>query len=154
MHSILGCVQTFFNGFCCGSSIEEIEDPERFTRYFEVLHQECALCLDSFKKTDFIARTIIGTECLHHFHKQCLDKNVQGKIIPCPMCRASFDRGDTSKNWNRYLERVNKQVLTELGMRDNEVAQEIALQELEEREKARRQVEDDAKLAILLSRQD
>lgn len=158
MHSILGCVQTFFNGLCCGSCIDEIDDTkettEKFTRYIEVLHQECSICLDTFEKTDFIARTIIGTSCAHHFHVHCLAENVKGKIIPCPLCRTEFNRADTSKRWNSYLERVNKKVLTELGMRDDEVAQEIALKELEDQEKARRQVEEDAKLAILLSHQD
>lgn len=158
MNSILGCVQTFFNGICCGSCIDEPEDTkeatEKFTRYIEVLQTECSICLDTFEKSDFLARTIIGTACAHHFHTHCLDENVKGKIISCPICRAEFDRADTNKSWNRYLERVNKKVLTELGMRDNEVAQEIALKELEDKERTRRQVEEDAKLAILLSRQD
>lgn len=127
----------------------EVEPDLDVSGYIAAKEKVCYLCVEEFQKSDFLARTILKTDCCPiYVHKDCLKQYVKEGRVQCLVHRESkYDFTSCQKRWDAYLERAHKLVLTELGMRDHEIAQELAAKELEEEAARRKQEQDDANLA-------
>lgn len=165
MHMVVGGIQSFFSGLFCQSHIDDAEEtPEQKHQcetYVKALFNDCLSCTQTFEKTDYLARTIISTECCPHvyLHVSCLAEIAARKTIGCPICHKEFDEESNRTRWNAVVDRIHTKALTELGLRDQEVALEVAANDLKEiaARKAReeRQIQEDRALALTLeARQD
>ena len=51
------------------------------------IDEECSICCDNFKKSEFYRELPI---CKHIFHKKCIDKwFYKDAMMRCPLCRTS-----------------------------------------------------------------
>ncbi len=102
------------------------------SRYIKMLGEDCPICLATIETTDFVAKTLLRMQCCGNFlHKTCLD---QWKGITCSTCRASFDRPKNSDSWTRTIDTIHVRALTELGLRDEEFAKELAAEDQKRKE--------------------
>ncbi len=115
-----------------GDSIQLEDERVVKERYIEMLREDCPLCMETIEETDFIAKTLLRVGCCGNFlHTTCLDQWVKKS---CVHCRANFDRQKNSANWARILDKVHIEALTSLGLRDEEIAKKLELDEKELRE--------------------
>ena len=54
-------------------------------KYFfkKIMENKCSICLEEYKYGDKIA----VTNCIHLFHKNCIDKSIEQNCMDCPNCR-------------------------------------------------------------------
>lgn len=52
-----------------------------------IINDKCPICLNKYKYTEKIALT----NCLHIFHKTCIDKSIEGGCLNCPNCRFELE---------------------------------------------------------------
>ena len=52
----------------------------------KIINNKCPICLEMYKYDD-----IIGiTNCIHVFHKKCIDESIEKNNLKCPKCRFDF----------------------------------------------------------------
>jgi len=51
---------------------------------FTELDSCCGICLEKFKKDEYILRM---NNCSHYFHENCIKKWFKKDKVNCPMCR-------------------------------------------------------------------
>lgn len=56
--------------------------PKQFL-FNKIMDDRCAICLEIYKYGEEIALT----NCLHLFHKDCIDKSIEQDCTDCPKCR-------------------------------------------------------------------
>ena len=56
--------------------------PKKFL-FEKIMEDKCSICLEAYKYGEEIA----VTNCLHLFHKDCIDKSIEQNCIDCPNCR-------------------------------------------------------------------
>lgn len=49
----------------------------------KVIDNKCSICLENYKYDE----KLVLTNCLHIFHKECLDKSIEQDCLSCPNCR-------------------------------------------------------------------
>lgn len=53
----------------------------------KIYNDKCSICLEKYKLKDDITLT----NCLHLFHKHCLDENIDNNRLTCPICRHELE---------------------------------------------------------------
>ncbi len=134
--------------------VVDIEDQEyKFVSYIAAITEECSTCYETFSQQDYLDKRILRVSCcLKYLHAPCASEWLKPRRT-CPLCRAELEVDKHEKHWNAFLETIHKKMLTGFGLLDAELASDIAKIEQEEQSRRKKQIEDDAKLAILLSRQ-
>ena len=56
--------------------------PKKYL-FEKIIENKCSICLEEYKYGDEIA----VTNCMHLFHKVCIDKSIEQECIDCPNCR-------------------------------------------------------------------
>ena len=54
----------------------------------KVIENKCPICLEDYKYND----KLILTNCLHVFHKECMNLNIDQDNTNCPKCRYEFNQ--------------------------------------------------------------
>ncbi|KAG2711802.1 hypothetical protein I3843_04G087400 [Carya illinoinensis] len=85
-----------------------IEEKNPTTRYSRRLRTdqphpaECAVCLSEFKEEEEIRRL----QCVHTFHKDCLDRWLQQCSATCPLCRTKVLPDEVVASYHRMQDQV------------------------------------------------
>lgn len=60
--------------------------PKEFI-FDKIIEDKCSICLDKYRLGD----EIVATNCLHLFHKKCIDRSINSNCLNCPNCRFRLD---------------------------------------------------------------
>lgn len=53
----------------------------------KIIEDKCSICLERYRLGD----EIVVTNCIHLFHKICMDRSIDSDCINCPNCRFSLN---------------------------------------------------------------
>ena len=59
--------------------------PKKYL-FEKIIDNKCSICLEKYNYGDEIA----VTNCIHLFHKKCIDESIENSCLDCPNCRFSL----------------------------------------------------------------
>lgn len=94
---------------------------QKLFSYVSLHGTDCVICQETFKKVDFLRKTIFCCPYGHFMHKECFKQ--WGK--DCPVARCEFEYYKTERRWNNYLAKIEKKVQEYLADKNDPVESEL-----------------------------